>query len=107
VGIAVTNPQPYQLNNDGYGQAVYAVSEVGPGVVLGQSVYEYGQPAHLVDYPGRGAVPVYFVDGPLPGSLEYMTRQSVEDQQRYAAWVSVQQASTMHKQITAQLLQQS
>lgn len=103
----VTNPQPYQINNDGYGQAVYAVSEIRPGVVLGQSVIEYGQSAHLVDYPGRGAVPVYFVDGPPPGSAEYMARQAIENQQRYAAWASAQHAAAVHMQIAEQLLQQS
>jgi hypothetical protein len=31
----VTQPQPYQVNNEGYGQAVYAVNEWYPGVAVG------------------------------------------------------------------------
>jgi hypothetical protein len=103
----VINPQAFQINNDGYGQAVYAVSEMGPGVVLGQSVSEYGQSAHLVDYPARAAVPVHFVDGPPPGSAEYMARQAIENQQHCAAWASAQQAAAVQMQIVEQLLQQS
>lgn len=88
----MSSPHSYQFNHDGYGQAVYAVNEMGPGVTLGQSVNDFGQNAHLVDHPGHGAVPVYFVDGPPPGSFEYMARQAIDDQQRHAAWAAAQRS---------------
>lgn len=104
----MSEPQGYQVNNEGYGQPVYAVNEYGSGVALGRSVNEYGQQAYLVDRPGRGAQAVYFVDGPPPVSLEYIARQTIEEQQRYAAWASAQSAAmNSHNPIAQHLLQQS
>lgn len=101
----MTQPQPYQVNNDGYGQAVYAVNEPGPGVVYGQHVNEYGQAAHLVDYPGRGAVPVYFENGPPPGSAQWVAEQTMQQQRQYAAWASGQQQASALRQTQHLLLQ--
>lgn len=56
----MSQPQPYQVNNDGYGQAVYMVNAHGPGVVYAQHVNEFGQSAHVVDYGASGAIPVFF-----------------------------------------------
>ena len=63
---AYDRPMEYSLGERG--QAVYAVSEYGPGVVFA-TWGDRGTPAHLVGEYGGGAQAVLFENGPPPGSV--------------------------------------
>jgi hypothetical protein len=89
----VTQPEYFEVNQDGRGRPLYLVNEPGPGVVFGSHVNEYGQAAHLVDYPTVGAAPVFFENGPPPGSSQWYAQEALRQQQQHAAWAAAQGAS--------------
>ena len=89
----MTNPNAYSVGPAGYGsQPMYPVEQPLLDAAMGyHSSDGHGQAVHVVHEAGYGATPVYFVNGPPPGSVAAINADVARQQH---AWAGSQPQTT-------------